>query len=50
MDCHGPLLDESIPQFIFMSHNKHGVVSEPKLGQIGLVLTDRLVELAQLLL
>ena len=50
MNCHSPLLDESIPQFIFMSHNKHGVISEPKLGQIGLVLTDRLVELAQLLL
>jgi len=50
MDCHGPLLDERIPQFIFIPQNEHRVVSVPKLGQVSLVLTDRLVELSQLLL
>jgi len=45
---HGPFLDQGIPKFVLSPHGEHGVVSITELLQVGLVLTDELVERTEL--
>lgn len=45
---HGPFLDQGVSKFVLSPHGEHGVVSVTELRQVGLVLTDQLVERTEL--